>query len=1354
MKEKMFSREVDVKIAASHFIKERDYWMNKLSGLLERSYFHYDYRKTGESHSLIDMVRFTFNRRIFSKLSRLTNGLDPKLHMVLVAGVIALISKYTGSSDIIVGTAIDKQETEGELVNTILPLRTQIHENMTFKELLLEVRKTIHEAIDNQNYPMEHLVSEMSLTNTGDFLFDIPVLLENIHDKKYIAHIPFDMVISFLRKEEDIEGVVEYDPSLYKKETIQRIIQHFITILEEALIDVDKKVNHIDLLSEEEKKRILDFNETRAPYPEEKTIHALFEEQTARTPDHIALAAHSSTHPTHPTQMIHMSYMTHMTYKELNEKANQLAHLLIENGIQPGSIVGIMAERSIEMIIGILGILKAGGAFLPIGPDYPKERNQYILSDSNAKLLLTTRSFTKNIDFKKEIIYLDDYKGKKGIHHSSDQFIIHHSDSLAYIIYTSGSTGNPKGVMIEHRGLVNYTCWAAKKYVKGERVDFPLHTTLSFDLTITSIFVPLITGNAIVITGGDPHEILAIRIIEENNVGVVKLTPTHLKVIRAKKVRAGSQSNIKRFIVGGEELDLQLAKDISENFNGNIEIYNEYGPTEAVVGCMIHKFDPVKDDRVSVPIGVPADNVRIHILDKYLKPLPPGISGEIYIAGDGLARGYLNKPGLTIDKFVPDPFEPGKGKRMYKTGDLAGRLPGGNVEFLGRIDQQVKIKGYRIELGEIENHLQKNHNVKEVIVTVREDEEGDKYLAAYCMLKKSAADNISAEAEMLELREHLSMELPEYMIPSYFVPLDRFPLTPNGKIDRKALPKPSEVINSGFQYSAPRNEIEETLVKVWGDVLGVEQLGIEHDYFALGGDSIKAIQITARLKKFKLNLELSDLFQFHTIKDLSPYVTPVKQVVPQDTIEGEVKLTPVQKWFFEKKRSDMHHFNQSVILFNPEGFNGEIVETVFHKLVEHHDALRMTFEMEDGKVKQINRGITGGLIDMEVKEIKEQSGYKTIIEEECNRIQGSIDLSSGPLVKVGLFKTVNGDYLLVAIHHLVMDTVSYRILIEDFEAIYKQIQKGEKINIPLKSTSYKEWAEKLYEYSNKEELLEETDYWKEIEQTHILPLQKEEVCKQNIQKNLRTMSFELSKAYTEKLLKEVNRAYNTEINDILLSALGLALKAWRGIGKNLISLEGHGRENIIEDVDITRTVGWFTSVYPVILDMETIEDISSAIKRTKDMLRRIPNKGIGCGIIKYLTEPGKKNGMVFNLKPEIGFNYLGQFDQDIQSDLFQPADISPGNSIGLHFQREHVLEVIGLISEGLLRMSIDFNNEAYDEKNISALVDHYETRLKQIIDHCVELEKPQLTLSDLSSPDFDEDEVHSIFDELKDTFGD
>ncbi len=1339
MKEKMFSKEVDVKIAAGHFIKERDYWMNKLSGQLERSYFHYDYRKTGKSDGLTDMVRFTFTRGIFPKLSRLTGGSDPKLHMVLVAGVAALISKYTGSSDIIVGTAIDKQETEGELVNTILPLRTQIHENMTFKELLLEVRKTIHEAIDNQNYPVENLVSEMSLPNTGDFLFDIPVLLENIHDKKYIEHIPFDMVISFLRKEEDVEGVVEYDPSLYKKETIRRIIHHFITILEEALFDVDKKVNHIDLLSEEEKKRILDFNETRAPYPEEKTIHELFEEQTARTPDHIALAAHFS---------------THMTYKELNEKANQLAHLLIEKGIQPDSIVAIMTERSIEMIIGILGILKAGGVFLPVDPDYPEERNQYILADSNAELLLTTRSFIENIDFKKEIIYLEDYKEKKGGHHSSDQFIIHHSDSLAYIIYTSGSTGNPKGVMIEHRGLVNYACWAAKKYVKGERVDFPLHTSISFDLTITSIFVPLITGNAVVITGGDRHEILATRIIEENNVGIVKLTPTHLKVIREKKVGAGSQSNIKRFIVGGEELDLQLTRDISENFNGKIEIYNEYGPTEAVVGCMIHKFDPGKDNRVSVPIGVPVDNVRIYILDKHLKLLPPGISGEIYIAGDGLARGYLDKPGLTIDRFVPDPFEPGKGKRMYKTGDLARRLPGGNVEFLGRIDQQVKIKGYRIELGEIENHLQKNHNVKGVIVTAREDEEGDKYLAAYCMLKHAAADNISAEAEMLELRTHLSMELPGYMIPSYFVPLDKFPLTPNGKIDRKALPKPSEVINSGFRYSAPSNETEEALVKVWGDVLGVEQLGIEHDYFALGGDSIKAIQITARLKKFKLNLVLSDLFQFHTIRELSPYVKPVKQVVPQDTIEGEVKLTPIQKWFFEKKQTDMHHFNQSVILFNPEGFNGEIVEKVFHKLAEHHDALRMTFEMEEGAIKQINRGITGGLIDMEVREIKEENGYETIIEEECNRIQGSIDLSSGPLVKVGLFKTVNGDYLLVAIHHLVIDTVSYRFLIEDFEAIYKQIQKGEKINIPLKTTSYKEWAEKLYEYSDKEELLEETDYWKEIEQTHILPLQKERVCKENIQKNLRTMSFELSKAYTEKLLKEVNRAYNTEINDILLSALGLALKAWRGIGKNLISLEGHGRENIIEDVDITRTVGWFTSVYPVILDMETVDDLSSAIKRTKDMLRRIPNKGIGCGIIKYLTKPGKKNGIFFNLKPEIGFNYLGQFDRDIQSDLFQPGDISPGDSIGLNFQREHVLEVIGLISGGILRMSMDFNNEAYNEKNISALVDHYEKHLKQIIDHCVELEKPQLTLSDLSSPDFDEDEVHSIFDELKDTFGD
>ena len=518
-------------------------------------------------------------------------------------------------------------------------------------------------------------------------------------------------------------------------------------------------------------------------------------------------------------------------------------------------------EQGIEFIIAILGIIKAGGAYLPVDPEYPEERIHYILENSNSPILITSPEAThKASAFGGEVMILEPghvFEGDAGNLEKSGK-----PDDLVYIIYTSGSTGKPKGVMITHRGLVNYITWSQKVYLEGESIDFPLYSSISFDLTVTSIFTPLTSGNTIVVYAGGDKSTLIKRLVEENKVGIVKLTPTHLGMLDNIDC---SQSRIRRFIVGGEELRTVVANKIFSRFNHNVMIFNEYGPTETVVGCMIHLFDPGKDTRPAVPIGIPGDNVRIYLLDKYLMPVPMGVTGEMYISGDGVARGYLNRPDITAERFLSDPFC--HGQRMYKTGDLAKFLPDGVIEFLGRVDFQVKIRGYRIELGEIESKLLKHPGLKDVVVLPQQDENGTSYLRAYYVSDSKIPVN--------ELKTFLAEYLPDYMIPSYFIPLDIIPLTPNGKVDRNKLPKSGDSVYTGVEFVEPRTETEQIIRDTFVIVLHISRVGINDNFFDLGGNSLRAVALVAELQKY-FEVTMNDVFLFQTVALLARNVKAAK----------------------------------------------------------------------------------------------------------------------------------------------------------------------------------------------------------------------------------------------------------------------------------------------------------------------------------------------------------------------------------------------------------------------------------------------------------------------------------------------
>lgn len=684
-------------IAAGEYRKENGYWMEKLKGDLVRSSFYNDFFVNEQYDIELDTYLCSLNNELCGKLNKITKGIDSNLFMVLASGLTLLLDRYTNNKDIIIGFPIEKQEVDGKFLNKVLTLRNIIDDDISFKEFLLKVRESIIGAVENQNYPIEVLCSDLSLENKKNYfsLFDVAILLENIHERAYLNELPLNTIFSFKRNDNSVILRLEYNKKRYSKESIIRIVKSFETLLIEALNNFELKLLDLRIINDEENLQLEKFNDTFSKKCEYVSVIQMIEKKVKDNPNNIAAIYND----------------TSISYKDLYCKVESFAALLKAKGVTSDKIVAIMGVRNIEMVIAILGVLKAGGAYLPINANDPVERIKYILNDSQVQLILTQKHIVEKgtemfADFPKENIILINTIDSNNV---IEESISYKPNELAYVIYTSGTTGKPKGVMIENHNMVNYLNWASETYIKNEKFNMPFYSSFSFDMSITSIFLPLVTGNAILIYGGGDKEFILEKIITDNKSGIVKVTPSHLKMIRDNKSlisdirKRGEVISIKKFIVGGEALETSLADDIYKLFDSNVEIYNEYGPTEATVGCMIYKYKNSYSNSHSVSIGQPIDNTKIYILDRNMNHSPVGVPGELFIAGEGLARGYLFKPEMTATRFITNPFE--KDEKMYKTGDLARRLPDGNIDFIGRLDHQVKIRGFRVELGEIERKI-------------------------------------------------------------------------------------------------------------------------------------------------------------------------------------------------------------------------------------------------------------------------------------------------------------------------------------------------------------------------------------------------------------------------------------------------------------------------------------------------------------------------------------------------------------------------------------------------------------------------------------------------------------------------
>jgi amino acid adenylation domain-containing protein/non-ribosomal peptide synthase protein (TIGR01720 family) len=1313
------------------------YWKQQLAGSPPVLELPTDYPRPSVQTFRGAIQEVKFPKDLSEALKKVGRDEGVTLFMTLLAAFQTLLHRYSGQVDINIGTPIANRtqpEVErliGFFANTLV-IRTDLSGNPSFRDLLKRVRKVSLEAYAHQDLPFEKLVDalqpERDLSHSPlfqvMFAFDNaplrPVQASTLTLEPVLAHSgtsKYDLTLMMVEEPDGLAAALEYCTDLFEPATIERMLNHFRLLLEALANDPDQRISTIPLLADEERHQILvDWNGRPTDELPDTPFHHLFEQQVERTPDLVAVRFNGE----------------ELSYQELNARANRLAHHLQKLGVGRDILVGISLPRSVDMMVGLLAVLKAGGAYLPLDPTYPRERLAFMLSDSGVSVLLTNEDVLADLPQNQaEVVRLDVDQHRFADERDDNPDSGVDPDNLAYVIYTSGSTGKPKGTLITHRGLSNYLYWCQKAYPLEAGRGSVVHSTIAFDATVTALFAPLLVGGSVTLLPESADiEALGETLVGEKNFSLIKITPAHLELLSQQLSPAEAAGLTHAFVLGGENL---LAEQVAfwRTHAPATRLFNEYGPTETVVGCVVYDIPLDWQGKGSVPIGQPIPNSKIYVLDEYLQPVPVGVPGELYIGGAGVARGYLNRPDLTAEKFIPDPFSGEPGVRLYRTGDRVRFLADGNVEFLGRLDDQVKIRGYRIELGEIEAVLSQHPRLREVVVVARQDGPRDRRLVAYCVPDSEPAPDTK------ELRDFLKEKLPEYMVPSAFVMLDAIPLTPNGKVDRRALPAP-ELARSDLttRFVAPRTEAEGILARIWAEVLHLDQVGVLDNFFELGGDSILSIQVIAKARQAGLHLTPKQIFQYPTVEGLAAVAGTVSTVqAEQGVVTGPVPLTPIQHWFFEMNLAEPHHWNQSVLVEVAQPLDPALLKEAVRHILIHHDALRLRFEQTDSGWRQLEAEVDESVpfehVDLSGLSAEAQSAR---IESMSADIQAGLDLEAGPLLKVAYFDLGEDrpHRLLIVIHHLAVDGVSWRILMEDIQTAYSQLRQGQAVQLPAKTTSFQHWAHRLVDYAQSEAVRGQLDHWMTLAKTEVSSLPVDFPEEDNSESSADTLTTRLTEEETDALLHEVPRAYRTQINEVLLTALARAFRRWTGQGSVLVDLEGHGREDLFDDVDLSRTVGWFTSIFPVLLDLGETDEPGEELRRIKEQLRAIPERGIGYGLLRYLCQDDDVRAALSELpRPQVSFNYLGQFSEGAaESGAFSPALESRGPERSPRGARTHVLEINSTVSGGRLQIEWTFGTRLHRRITIERLATFFIEELRSLISHCLSPEAGGYTLSD------------------------
>lgn len=1204
------------------------------------------------------------------------HNLIPNDVFLSIVGI--LLQKYYYTSDVMFGEISEigiQKNTDRKLLDCITSIEVKAEQESTFCSIINEVaniNSKCKSSIDFNNIDDKISLVKMLVIEDSKLVnkFFVSLSQEKLKGLK-----EFEKILFFKKVGEKYICYVFYNKKKYKYIEINYFISHLNVLLKEGVQDFNQNINELSAVDEVEKAQIIyKLSRGNIKLSKEETIISLFESQVIRTPDHVAIVFESES----------------LTYRQLNDKANMVRNQLLRNGVRLEEPVIILSKHCVEQIIGILGILKAGGAYVPISPDYPIERINYIIDDCNAKLILTTdeRTFPEN-----KITILNIINDVLRVSKAENSVVNISANNLAYIIYTSGTTGKPKGIMVEHAGVVNLcNNFIRRMYDRYEVDNVALFASCTFDASVQNIFTPLITGRSLFIINEDDKMSLEkiLDYINTRNIDAIDITPSYMSMMLEMK----KTIELKIVLVGGERLNIDSVKLCKEY--QKFDIVNVYGPTEATVDATYYICTGEETD--NIPIGKPIDNVGIQVLNKN-KVCGIDMIGEVCITGIGLARGYVNREDLKEEKFITDINNE---IRIYRTGDLAKWRCDGNLEYIGRLDQQVKIRGFRVELDEINHLIKEIEFIKDCVTTVYCDKTNTNSLITYIVSDR--------QMDIEVIKDKLCDFLPHYMVPSQIIQVQKIPLTSHGKIDLRALEDVKNVYVSN--YVMARTKKEKILCDAYSEILGVERIGGLARFFELGGDSIKALRIVSRVRQYGYEISVRDIMGNDYLKNIAVRMTEQKKKsYYQGEVTGVVCNTPIIKNFIKMNYKYPNHFNQAKIVYIKKTDN-EIIKNVLDKVVEHHDILRSVFrnnKLEVLKVKESK------LYDYE-EIILDSNTEVGELEEIFNRIQASINLEEGPMMKVAKIKLYEDNYLFICIHHLVIDGISWRILIEDITQGIHQQESGQMINFPEKTASFIEWSNALNNYREHQSVKNELPYWTNI-CNEMYDNQIKIYQDNNKKQEYKEIQINLDTEYTNYLLFKASNAFNTEINDLLLASLGIAMYKWNSGNKISIFLEGHGREKVNVDINIDRTIGWFTIMYPVIINC--FNDIEKQIINTKEMLRHVPNHGIGYGLLGCNIEKGNY----------LLFNYMGEIDAEIRED--KRLRLTVGRCSAKQNAHNCSIEIKGEIVGRKLYFYIMYDSSLYCEERMKEFSILFDDALKAIIDFCIQ-HKQQYTLSDVT----------------------
>jgi len=1242
-----------------------------------------------------------------TKLQQTATRLEVGASDFLRATWIALLARLTGDWDPLLVDVVDgrKYEEIGSALGPYarcLPLHIQAQRPQRLDDLARQIQKSRYLAIDWQEYAT--IPDELGFAfgfEWNDWSVSLNVLS---FPAKLLGHYccteKLEVKLHALSLPDNVQLEIEVNSARLELGHAPCLGERYLRLLESALCNPCQQITELPAMAAAEEKEVLvGFNDTSTGILDVAGIHVLFEKQAQLTPE--APAVRFERHC--------------LSYAELNSRANQVAHQLLALGLRTEQPVGILLERSAKTIVALLAVLKAGGAYVALDVTSPQERILLQLAESGAMLILTEPSISAALNMPSTVtpVFLDESshfpESNPGLKIASEQ--------LAYVLFTSGSTGKPKGVQIEHRQLINYMGAMQGRLNLPTGSSFAVVSTFAADLGNTAIYGALCSGGCLHViameTASDPESLR--RYFRTHRIDCLKIVPSHIGALLSA---AHPEQLLPEalLVLGGEVAPWTLVEKVKQA-KPRCRILNHYGPTETTIGVLTFEATAglsASSEAATTPLGTPLPNCRVYLLDEAMRAVPWGVTGEIYIGGEGLARGYLRDPETTAEKFVPDPFST-TGERLYRTGDL-GRLTSDRViEFLRRIDSQVKIHGYRIELGEIEATLLSHVFISQAVVLTREKNTNEKQLAAYVVPEGQAG--VTGE----ELRAFLSSKLPSYMLPSSIVVLKAMPLNANGKVDRTALRDLDPQGSSRAAASvAPRTPQEETLAEIFKQVLGIPMPSIYDNYFELGGDSILAIQVVARANKQGLALSPKQIFECQTIAELAACCGRDVVVSTQEPVSGPVSLSPIQRWFFDQQFTAPHHWNQSMLLEVDQHISVSLLQKAIEGLVAHHDVLRSRFE-------QVGSAWTQSIVDIAEYpssftrvDLSHLSGAELgqTREMHMERVQADLHLSRGPVMRFVLFDHGPGraGWLLIAGHHLVVDGVSWRILIEDLESACSQLLNNDPVRLPLKTHSWPLWTARLMEFAKSQSVMDGSAYWLQLAD-YSVPLLSRDSTGPNTVGSSDTVVLSLEQEPTRILLHKLPEVYGTQINDVLLTAVARAFARVTNRPRLLLDMEGHGRENISPDLDVSRTVGWFTTHYPVLLEVNVNETSSHSLIQVKQQLQAVPAKGIGFGAMRYLRTHDDFTGKLSQIPArEVKFNYLGQIDTTPSpSGLFSILRESVGAERDEFSQRTHLIDINAIVVSGQFHVRWTYSRNVHRRLTVQRLAEVFMEELHALI---------------------------------------